>query len=122
MGSRVFRIETVPDFGDGVMKAGTDSADGDAQSLCHLGVGESLGKTEVEDLALERIQTRDGFAGRVDAIVGRWNRGYFLSAAVEGNYFILFRPGRLTEMAGDAEEVTAGALELSAFLQATRHL
>lgn len=108
--------------GDGVVKAGADSAEGDAEGLGDLGVGEGLGKAQVENFALQRRQGGDGFAGGLQAWVTHGGR-QFGEAGVDGHGALagMARPNGLAQMAGDAEKVTTGASWHAALLQAARH-
>ena len=108
--------------GDGVMKTGADRAEGNAQCLGDLGVGEGLGEAQVENFALHWRQGCDGLAGGLHARVRDGGRK-FGETGVDGHRALagMARPDGLAQVAGDAEQVTTGASWRAAILQASRH-
>ena len=56
MGSGVFRFKTMPHLRDRVMQARAHGADGNAQCLGDLRVGQPLSESQIEDFALHGIE------------------------------------------------------------------
>lgn len=56
MGSGVFRFKTMTHLRDRVMQTRAHGADGNAQGLGDLRVGQPLRETQIEDLALHGIE------------------------------------------------------------------